>query len=419
MTLPFIVDRRNDLQGRAMTHALLIGVSRYDHLSSLGAGAHTALRIYQCLNNADACGRLTAPLATVTLLLSPNETEEAIVAELIDENDWAPATGVNIIAAQARLHDIACDTEQHLTCPDGDAGAGMVFYYFGGHGADFFRHDPIGLASDANSTKQPWSGAFDHQEFRERLTRIEDALPIDSSRRARCLFLYDCCRTRDHGADFIQSITPFYAPILAEPRGVRPSQVLSATTEGFAAWEPTRPIDLPPQYDLPLSFFGHALLNVIEWSQDYSSDPRFSWKTSVRGMVDDIARAMNELAKQGGGEKLPGVPEIMSSPGDFAVLRSATPPQVKVTLRCDPEAGHRTTEVRIHERVGINFMMRMHQPAPWTRHPQSCNFVPGMFKITATNGGRTIEKTLSLKPVLTAWHWIFRSDAITVHDPAD
>lgn len=418
--LPFAMDRRGALAGRAMTHALLIGVSHYDHLRSLGAGAHTAMRIFQWLKDTDAACKLPAPLATVTVLLSPSEPEQAIVAEVLEADAWAPARRANILAAQRRLHDIVSETERALIKPDRDAGAGMVVYYFGGHGADFYRDDPIGLASDADDERQPWAGAFDHQEFRERFTRIDaDDLPTEEDRRARCLFLYDCCRTRDHGADFQQSIELEYAPMLSEPTGVRPWQVLSATTEGFSAWEPSEPIPLPPRYEIPLSFFGHAFLNVVEWSQDFSTHPELTWQTSARGMVDNIERALIELARNdANGERLPGAPAVKRGPGNFAVLLAAEPVQVVVILSCDPESGHQTTDVLIHQRGGSGFEFRRELLAPWTNHPESCMFVPGVFRIKATIVDRTLEKTTKLAPVLTVWSWIIGHDAIAVHDPA-
>jgi hypothetical protein len=416
--LPFIVDRRPELKGRAMTHALFIGVSRYDHIQSLDAGAHTAIRIYEWLRNADDLGMLTAPLGTVTLLLSPTKEEQVAVDSIVGGTGWAPATGANILAARERLRDLMLTVEYHLVQPSQEIGAGTAIYYFGGHGADFFREDPIGLASDFNDQMPDWVAAFDQLEYRERLTRIEaDELPSDHSRRMRCLFLYDCCRTRGHGGTF-DSIKPQYdaRTFLAQPAGVRPYLALSAATEAFPAWEPVKPIDLPPRHGLPLSFFGHALLNAIGWSQDHSNDPKLPWQTSARGLVDDLARAVDELAKKVG-IKLPGAPGMKAAPPDFALVRSRQSPKVVVVVGCDPEAVHCTKTICIQQRVGSKYEERNHFP-PWTKHPESCTYVPGMFLIEAVGGGRTLKASIKLRPAIGAWQWIIRDDAIAFHDPA-
>ncbi|MBS4052064.1 MAG: hypothetical protein KGZ69_12775 [Methylomonas sp.] len=417
--LPFLVDQRAKFKGRAVTHALLIGVSHYDHASSLDAGAHTAVRIYEWLKSADEAGALPAPLATATLLLSPTNSERTIVEEQIGKTGWAPATGSNILDAQERLFQLTLEMEADLKKPDLEIGAGLAFYYFGGHGADFFRDDPIGFASDFDDAKLPWAGAFDHLEFRERLTRIDDERSVAASERARCLIFYDCCRTRDDEASFGSAIHLNYKPVLDQPAGVRPFHVLSAATESFAAWEPSESINLPPHYDLPLSFFGHALLNAIQWSQDYSSNSQFPWHTSATGLLEDVARAMKELAKHDSlGEPLPGAPSLKLGPPDFPVVRSKLPPKVTVSLSCDPENGRHSKTIEIDERAGIAYQRR-HTLPPWTGHPDSLTCVPGLFRIEARCPKGSLQKDITLRPALTVWEWIVRDDDITVHDPAD
>jgi hypothetical protein len=262
--------------------------------------------------------------------------------------------------------------------------------------------------------------AFDQLEYREQLTNIEsDRIPVHHSRRVRCLFLYDCCRTRDHGGTF-KDITLQYQPLLRESAGVRPYRILSAAAERFAAWEPTKPINLPPHHALPLSFFGHALLNAIGWSRDLSTDSELPWQTSAIGLVEDVARAMDELAKNDeAGQRLPSASPDKGSVPNFAVVRSREPPKVAVMLSCDPEAGRNAKKIHVHERVGNNnYQERLCLP-PWTNHPESCSFVPGMFKVEAVAQRGTLKRTCNLRPVLSAWRWIIRDDAIDVHDPAD
>jgi hypothetical protein len=109
-----MIDRRADLKGVAVTHALLIGVSAYDHLDSLDAGAHTAGRIYEWLKTASDAGTLPAALATVTLLLSPTKIEQRALEKVADPTKWAPATCANILAARDRLRILVLETEKQL-----------------------------------------------------------------------------------------------------------------------------------------------------------------------------------------------------------------------------------------------------------------------------------------------------------------
>jgi hypothetical protein len=417
--LPFLVDQRALLKGRAAIHAVLIGVSQYERVNSLGAGAHTAVRLFEWLKAADAAEALPAPLGTATLLLSPSHAEVPMVQAQLGSAGWASATGANVLAARERLRDIMLETENALKGSGPEVGAGIVIYYFGGHGLDFFRNDPIGLACDFDERTEPWVGAFDHQEYRERLTRIDEPTAVDPDRRVRCLFLYDCCRTRKHNADF-RVIKLEHEPVLTRPAGIRPFQTLSAATENFAAWEPARAIPLSPGYPLPLSFFGHALLNVMMWSQDHSPHPGLRWCTLAGGLVDGLWRTMNELAKHEGGgtgEKLAGAPATYRAPPDFPIARSAAPPPVIVNVSCEPETSCATKSIDIYERLGTESRKRRTLP-PWTTHPESCTFVPGTFTITAMGpADRNVEKTVILKPVLTAWEWIVRDDEIAIHDP--
>ncbi|MET4233272.1 hypothetical protein ABIA85_006565 [Bradyrhizobium sp. LA6.10] len=422
-SLPFMIDRRADLKGMAVTHALLIGVSAYEHISSLDAGAHTAGRIYEWLKTADAAGLLPAPLATVTLLLSTTQIERQQLKTVADPGMWAPATCANILAARNRLYSLVLETEKGLKLPNSEIGAGTAIYYFGGHGADVFREDPIGLACDADDRERPWVACFDQLEFREHLTHIVDpeGISVEHPRRVRCLFLYDCCRGREDDATLQDAVPELqYTPLIEEPTGVRPYLALSAATQGSPAWEPDRAIALPPPHEIPLSFFGHGLLNALNWAQDVSIDPLLPWQTSAQGLVDDLKRAMDELAKSDiEGAKIPGAPVMKSSPPDFALLRARAAPFVSVMLSCDPEDVRDAKCIEVHQRVGEEYLQKRALP-PWTNHPESYMPVPGMFRIRVTaRAGTPIEKAVRLRPALGAWKWIIRDDAIAIQDPAD
>jgi hypothetical protein len=115
--------------------------------------------------------------------------------------------------------------------------------------------------------------------------------------------------------------------------------------------------------------------------------------------------------------KLPGAPGMKSAPPDFALVRSPESPKVTVVLSCDPEAVRCTKKIHIRQRVGSKYEERNTFP-PWTNHPESCTYVPGMFLIEAIASNHTLKEHLKLRPAIGAWQWIIRDDAIAIHDPA-
>ena len=431
--LPFAIDRREELAGQAVTHALLIGIDQYDHLDNLGAASHTAVRIFEWIVSADKQRRLHAPLATVTLLLSPTDEighhVDSVVASALGgcgastkstETPWACASGANIRSARDRMCQLVNDSENNSEIVD----AGLAIYYFGGHGADLQRMDPIGFACDADVSGEPWRNAFDQLEFREQLMFGSQLTENATSGSTNCLFLYDCCRDRPPDMESKppdQVIERQYSDITnGGPNITRQWCVLTATTATFSAWEPTQPIPVDPVYELPLSYFGHAFLRVVDWATAYADYNSFTWRRSVHGIGEDVHRAMSELTKHDGvGQGFRSDPNRYGSPENFTIAYSENAPTACVTICCEPDTLGESTSCDVMRRSGAEFGLEKSLAAPWQRKTEWCTFIQGQYKISTRSGQQNLEKTQILRPALLHWRWIIQHDEIAIHDPAD
>lgn len=412
--LPFVIDRRGSFPGQPVTHALIIGIGRYARMTKLPAGAHTSVQIARWLVAQDAAGLLPAPLETLTLVMSPMLAQKSALNALVGEDTWADATDANITAAFERWRALMRASEAQITAPS-DAGGGLGFYYYGGHGADFHHFDPIGFAADTDLTAKPYAGAFDHKEQREQ-TVLTPAGETHPTHPMRCLFLYDCCRRRGLGRD-IETYIPFkYDPIL-EISGTRPFLAINATSVTAEAWEPDVPLALPPIFPLPLSYFGHAWLNAAEWRGDVSQNPSFAYERSTSNLMDDLRRAMLELARSDGVTLRP--PEQSSAATPFPILYGNDLPEVSVELACDPAADHSVTAIDFLRKEGGAYNQIRALAAPWPQHPHLSPCPPAVIKLIASIGGTTTaEREARLSPSLGPWRWIVRNGAIDVFDPS-
>lgn len=413
--LPFVVDNRKTLAGRPVVHALVIGVDTYSDgsLKTLSAGAHTAARMCEWLLEKDRSNELPAPLSTLTFLASPRSSQRAVISGLVGDQ-WTSATHENVVEALDRLKGLIEQTERELQTPDVDIGAGLAFYYFGGHGADLFRHDPIGFLADADLDVAPWAGAIDHQEEREQLCMIENPAPATMDW-MRCLFLYDCCRTRD--ADDVPALVlkRRHSPIL-RAKTTRPYAAFNATQVTFSAWEPTAPVNLPPICELPLSYFGHAWLNVAEWSVDAANNVAFPWQTTTGGIANFFPRAMAELSRRGG--TILEAPEFLQGDEFFPVRKARIQTEVELEVHCEPETEAKTTTVEIFHCVpGRDLGPIRVISTPWERHPDLSRYPPVVLKFVASNGASIVDRTINLAPSLTPWRCIVANGIPSFRDP--
>lgn len=150
---PTVFDRRDELGDRPGTHALIVGVSHYEHLPDYGQpreadgvridpslgltrqtiAASSAHALYRWL--VDHKDRLEAPLATCRLLIAPSRDEIARQPEL---EPLGSACGIEPFVRQA--NEWRADAAKHR--------GSQALFYFAGNGFELEKSDPVVALGD-------------------------------------------------------------------------------------------------------------------------------------------------------------------------------------------------------------------------------------------------------------------------------
>lgn len=203
MTLVF--DRRADLAGQPMAHALLVGVSEYTHLPTvkqppdpttfnlrrLGSCALSAWAVCRWLvANADG---LACKLGSIRLLMSPSEEERAAFGTI----DAAPDTGwLGMSPTDVDPADWGHFVPEALAWRTDAARAnrkGLTVFYYSGHGLRRFSQDLITLADFTD----PAAGGTLQRSCELNANFVQGMTPTGETRAeiARNQFYFiDCCR---------------------------------------------------------------------------------------------------------------------------------------------------------------------------------------------------------------------------------
>lgn len=197
---PLIFDRRAELAGKCGLHALLIGVSDYEHLGSsddppgkglkalqkLSFPARSAFRLANKLRELDAQNRLWRPLKTIRLLIAPSTLEKEKDPE-IAATGGEPPTWQAIFDALYSWRD--------------DVGAGqdeMSLFYFGGHGIRRSLEESILLASDFLKKPGPaLTKSFRLSNVRNGMAPSDEFPDIGRYQ----FYFIDACRDKPEGLD--------------------------------------------------------------------------------------------------------------------------------------------------------------------------------------------------------------------------
>ena len=414
--LPFAY--QESIDNRPAIHALIVGCSRYENLENLDCGAITAAKFFRAICEANKYGRLVAPLATITLLMSPTNVELAEIDKIVPRRRWWRATAHNVALASDRHRKLVGNHELNCKHPTTAAGCGLGIYYFGGHGADVFRTDPIGFASDARKVNGKWRGLINHFEKRHALLNNGIATFNDEKRLARHLFLYDCC------SEWIEGLDDHFEPranIAASPIERRWAAI-SAADAGFLAWEPADCIAGTENLvgtNQKVSFFGYGLLHGFEHCDEATSVNGFGWQTSARSLAKRIPDAIQELALiEGNGEPIRGAGAQAGHGSDFPIVLSDSVPEIAVSWTADHEVHRKTKKFSINVTYGIK--MKAHESGcPWTRHPFFVTLSPGKFCLSLFDAsGKELYKGEHLfEMIVTEWGCIVKNDNISVQDP--
>lgn len=256
MTEPSVWENPTWKPGEPGAFAVVIGVSRYDHLpgggketaaetygmGQLPVSALTAHRFFEWLRDRYASGGVR--LARCWLLLSPTELEVSRQPALAGS---APAT---LWACRAALREWFA-TMRDL--PEAQARSSRALFFFSGHGLETESGNPVLLPCDV---LHPPAGLLDDSISLRNLRDGLKGLAVPTQ-----LFFVDACRN-DHRRLREARISVGGTKILLEqgPDAANPeldSAALLATTTGTQAYQP-RDVG-----DGALSLYGQALLEGV------------------------------------------------------------------------------------------------------------------------------------------------------------
>jgi hypothetical protein len=262
--------------GSAGSFAVVIGVSRYRHLSGgpepvsdngqrwiheaqtslgqLGVSALTAARFFEWLRGTYAYR--AAPVAQCWLLLAPAEGERDVLAGETDA--LSHSREPTMAACEAAIREW-CDELAKL--PRSSQEASRALFFFSGHGLEVVTENQLLLPSDYLGGPAPhWDAAISTHNLRHGLDHL--AVP-------HRYYFVDACRNDFPEIRLMQpkgaAILPQY-PAAQVYRGVRAAAVLYATTSSLAAWQPRDPTEGP-------SLFGRALLDGLAGRPDIELQP--------------------------------------------------------------------------------------------------------------------------------------------------
>lgn len=240
--------------GTPGTFAVIIGVSKYDHLGGgstpapdtydlgqLYVSALTAYQFFQWLNESYQYDG--SPLAKCWLLLSPNQSESDVEPALMQH--LLLPTFENCATAIGEFFN----EMQALPLPS--AQKSRSFFFFSGHGLEITQEKQILLPCDYLKPPVPlFNRALSTQNFFTGLAVLK--VPEQ-------FFFLDACRN-DHQRlreQQIEGMLVLNAPPAYSANPGRNAPLLYASASGTQAWQPNTPAEGP-------SLFGRALLEGLE-----------------------------------------------------------------------------------------------------------------------------------------------------------
>lgn len=312
------VDRRDEKT--LGTHALVVGISSYDHLvggartygnTSLGmlqlsSAARSAFRFYEWLTNT---AHLSKPLSTCRLLLAPSVGEAAEPG--IEEHAQPCSVNDFLLAANEWIED-ACRSKDEAT-----------IFYFAGHKLQIGAEEDILLFQDFGSKIGPmlrggvsFSNIFNGMASRDVLCEQTQHYFIDGSR--------ERTTTADLGTLARGATDVFDVKVRQQDR--RAAGVYHAAAPGTHAWARADGV----------TFFTEALLQGLTGSAGTKTPGGGGWVVTTASLAQWMGQASERYTR---GDAVQ-VRFPVSIRGEGVICELAGPPEVGVTVSVHPpEAG--------------------------------------------------------------------------------
>ncbi len=365
MTL--VIDHREQLQGRAGLHAVIVGVSAYDFLPreeneafdpqltmglrQLSSTALSAFKVFCWLQEHQ--NTLPVPLATVRLLLSPTEAEQAARQEMEGLAD--PATRPNFDKeAKAWRADAAKDPRN------------VTFFYFAGHGAQQTPEDALMLMADfGNGEGVRLSNAVDISNIYQGMA-ASDAFPTMAQTQ---LYFVDACR------DFLPAFRNYKPEAAAQifdvqlnaPDDNRIAPIFFASVPGRQAYARIGQQTL----------FSEALLRCLsnDAGEIKEIDGEDRWYVSVHSLSEALTQVL-----AGSHQHVVG-----GMVRDALITFLEQPPSVQVSLEVIPADAVTLTHLEILDNLGHELPSPPYPevPFPLPKHPYECVCPAGTYMIRA------------------------------------
>jgi hypothetical protein len=391
MTL--VIDDRVSLGNNPGLHALLVGVSLYPHLpggggvtaeqhfgmGQLRSPALTAYRLYQWLKRRNQ--NLPVPLATCRLLLSPSPEEIAVEPALANFN--ASSTWKNFsFEAKAWRTDAANCTEN------------QTLFYFGGHGVQRSRTDPIMLSHEFGDAV---GGTLTRGVA---LNNIFNAMAPSASYPsiARTQFYFvDACRVQPESFKEKELLSvPDLMDVDIGGIDNRCAPIFYASVAGATAYA----LDCMP------TLFGLALLDALE--RDAADlrvdDTGERWVVTSHSLDRALKIRLAELNRQWNSDQDAAMSGIA---GDAEIHRLDGPPVVDITLEIEPAEALTCTTVRLEDPASNTPACQV--PIPISPYPFRHSLAAGFYRLSATIDPPTPQyiagrpRIVEAKPPGTSW----------------
>jgi Caspase domain len=361
-------------------HALVIGVSRYPYLA--GGGSQPAAHLRRVANSlkqlsgpaktaadlalwlTDRRDKLTVPLRTCRLLVSPDPSEPAALQNLKD-------------ATYQDIKDFLWDWHNDLN--DDPNGAGLL--YFAGHGIQKDRSTPFLLPSDFLGGNSLLDRALDALEIRNGMARSQD-FPTMALQQ---FYFFDACQTDVEEFRRLRADAPKIFDVEEQGADDRVAPIFYATTPGHVALnskgEGTR--------------FGMDLIECLSNGAAEHADG-MGWVVTV----ERLAQAMNDLTAEAVARAGSEIRRFRASElykPETVIHKLDQVPTVRCTFRIEPDEARTTPGIALNGRA---------DPHPFkcpSQNPYKPTLTAGFYDLEINPSGRylaPLDNQMYIQPPL-------------------